>query len=143
MARNVIGIIFYVIAGFFFYGVGLLAFINMPDVGKFNFVIMGIFAIPALVCTVIGAVVHSSGNWKASAGIVLLSAAAFNLFVVMTLISLMMSPELEKLVPNNSLSMFTGYRSGFATMAVQVCTGGLLLIAGWKQRAGNKAGRPG
>ncbi len=127
MIRKIISIFFYFLGGFFVYGVCLLSFINLPDVDKFKFVIVGVFAIPALIFMIIGAAISHFQNWKSSIGIVLLSGVGFNLIVVITFICILLTPEIYKYFPNNNLASFNDYFSGFSVMLVLAGLGGFLL----------------
>jgi hypothetical protein len=136
MVRKIISVFFYILGGFFVYMVCLLAFINIPEVGAFKFLIMGGFSIPALIFLVIGAAICRFQNWKSSLGIVLLSGVGFNLLVVITFICIRLTPEINELFPDNKLGFFNDYFSGFSVMLVLAGLGGFLLRTSKKKIAG-------
>lgn len=72
--RNVFGIIALVLSGFFFYTLNILAFINQPA-WPVKFVIIAVFAIPAVVFLLIGISCRGFDKLRRDLGIVLLSAA--------------------------------------------------------------------
>lgn len=127
MVRKIISVFFYVLGGFFVYSVCLLAFINIPRVGAFKFIIMGGFSIPALIFLIIGAAIDRFQNWKSSIGTVLLSAVGFTLLGVITFICILITPGIEEFFPNNKLALFNDYYSGFLVMLAWASLGGFLL----------------
>lgn len=135
MTRKVISIIFYVISGFFFYNVCVLAFVNEPPVLT-KFAIMGGFCIPALIALGIGLACARLQNWKRDVGIVIISAAALTAFMVLTMACLFLSPEFKEFFPDNTITMdfFSDYVSGISCMAI-LGTAGILLIRNSKKNA--------
>src|SRR5262249_27021679 len=96
MIRRVLSVVFYVVAGFLFYMVSLLAFIDGAAVGA-NGAALGAndaafakwlpiitFTVPALITLVAGLAIMGFRDWRRDAGIVLLSAAGFTTFLVST-----------------------------------------------------------
>lgn len=133
VTRKVISIICYVISGFFFYNVCVLAFVNEPPVLA-KFAIMGGFCIPALIALGIGLVCAHFRNWKRDVGIVITSAAGFTSFLILTMVCLFMSPEFKEFFPDNTMDFFSDYVSGISCMAI-LGTAGILLIKNSKERA--------
>ncbi|MBN1378682.1 MAG: hypothetical protein JXA04_05560 [Gammaproteobacteria bacterium] len=130
MLRPTISIILHVLAGFFIYGVCLIAFAGGQDVGSHKYTIMAIFAVPALILLPIAVAVYRFQGWKSSVGITFLSVAAFNLIAILTFACLFLDPEFVKLFPDkNPLEMFNDYFSGTVVMIVVTITGGLLYIS--------------
>jgi hypothetical protein len=135
MVRRIISAFFYILGGFFVYTVCLIAFTSIPKVGAFKFAIMGGFSIPALIFMVIGAAVCRFQNWKSSMGIALLSGVGLNLLVVFSFICILLTPELDKYFPQNSIASFNDYLSGFSVMAILAGLGFILLKANNKDNA--------
>ena len=117
----------------------LLAFINIPQVGVFKFVIMGGFSIPALISLFMGAVICRFQNWKYSIGIVLLSSVGFNLLVVIAFISILLTTDLHEFFPDNNLASFNDYLSGFSLMFFLAGLGCILLMSNKRKIAESAA----
>ncbi|MGC2423431.1 MAG: hypothetical protein WA666_03640 [Nitrospirota bacterium] len=95
---KVIGIILYVMAGFFIMIVSLFAFSNMPtETMKAKFGIMGIFAIPAVLLMIIGVAFNRFKKWKTAVGTVLISATGMVIFTVITFVCIRLDPNANKL----------------------------------------------
>ncbi|MCP3942849.1 MAG: hypothetical protein GY710_15370 [Desulfobacteraceae bacterium] len=92
-----------------------------------KFIILGGFSLPAIIFLIIGAAISRFQNWKSSMGIVLLSGVAFNLFVIIVFICILLTPEVDKLFPDNNLASFDDYFSGCSVMLVLAVLGGFLL----------------
>lgn len=127
MLRKIISIFFYISAGFFIYGVCLIAFVNIPQDCGVKFLIMGIFSIPVLLCLFIASAVSSFQNWKYYTGVTLLSGVGFNTLVIITIICLLLTPELNEFFPDNKLGFFNDYISGFSVMFILGGTGGFMI----------------
>ncbi len=124
--RQVLSIIFYCVAGFFVYMVGLLAFISgLPHLEKWAFV--GGLSVPGVISLLIGLAIGRFRNWRRSTGIVLLAGTAVNALVVLTLICISLSAEYKVMFPRNELAFMSDYRSGFFFMLIIVAGGGGLL----------------
>jgi len=130
--RKVIGIIFYVIAGFFIYMVCLLSFINEPNLEKWG--IVAGFTILALLFLSIGLAVNRFKNWKRHLGIVLLSGSGTTCFIIFTVACLLMSDEFKEMMEPDTFDYFNAYITGgvftFITGAL-----GMLLIIIYKKEA--------
>jgi hypothetical protein len=137
VTRKLISIICYVISGFFFYNVCVLAFVNEPPVLA-KFAIMGGFCIPALIALGIGLACVRFQNWKRDVGIVITSAAGLTSFLILTIGCLFMSPEFKEFFPDNTMHFFSDYVSGISCMAI-LGTAGILLIWNSKKNAENDA----
>ncbi len=131
--RKVISIILYVISGFFFYTVCLIAFLNnLPILIKYA--VMGVLCIPAVIALGIGLVSGCFGNWKRDIGIVITSAAGFALLVALTMACIFLSPEFEEFFHYNKadlIGLYSDYVSGFGSIAI-LGTTGIFLI--WSSR---------
>ena len=133
MMRKVISIIFYVISGFFFYMVCLLAFMN-PPVKQLpvlvKFALIGGFSIPALIAMGIGLACSRFQNWKRDIGIITISAAGFTTFMVLTIICMLISPEFKELYPDNKFEFFSDYVTGTGCIIILGTIGVLLIKIG-------------
>lgn len=136
MIRNGVGILFFVVSGFFVYMVGLLAFFDLPDVGTKKFMIMGGFSIPLIIFHLIGLAFYRGANWKTSTGITLFVGGAFNILVVISMLSIKGSPEIAEVMDTSSLNAFNDYVSGFVVMAIFLGVGTILYLLG---RPANKS----
>lgn len=123
---RVISIILYVISGFFFNLVSLLAFVNgFPVLTKFA--IMGGFSIPALLILGIGLACTHFRNWKRDVGIVLISSAGSAAFLVLTMITVYFDPEFKKMFPDHKMTLFSDYVSGVSFIMVLIVAGILFI----------------
>lgn len=118
MIRNGVGIFFFVVSGFFIYMVGLLAFFDIPDIGSKKFMIMGGFSIPLIMSHLVGLALYRGSNWKIPTGITLFTGGAFNILVVISMLSIKGSPEISTVMDTSSLDAFNDYISGFTVMAI-------------------------
>jgi hypothetical protein len=121
--RKVFSIICYVIAGFFFYMVCVMAFANAPSLGVKLGTLLGV-SIPAVVAHLVGLALSRFRNWRRDTGIVLLSAAGVSAFLVFTFVCMLMTEEFRKMMNPKTLTFFSDYLTG----------GGLtlgLLVVGW------------
>jgi hypothetical protein len=149
MIRRVLSVVFYVIAGFLFYTVSVVAFIDGAAVGA-NGAALGandaafakwlpviIFTIPALLTLVVGLAIMGFRDWRRDAGIVLLSAAGFTTFLVFTFATMLMNEEFRKMMPPDmpDITRFFGdYITGATVIVGLALGGGLLVITSRKPR---------
>ena len=147
MIRKVLSVGLYIIAGFFFYMVCVLAFIDGAAVGG-NDAALGaddaafakwlpiiIFTVPAILTLVAGLAVMGFQDWRRDAGIVLLSATGFTTLLVFMFATMLMKEESRKMMPPDMLRFFGDYITGAAVIVVLSLVGGLLLMTRRKPRA--------
>ncbi len=141
MPRKVISIIFYVIAGFLLYIVGLLAFLNMsalPSAGEppawAKFAIVGGFSVPAIIALVIGLGISRFQHWKRDVGIVMVSGAGTTAFVVFGVACTLLSPESKEFLPRDKLELFSDIVTGVICMALIVVLGVALIMISKKSQ---------
>jgi hypothetical protein len=131
--RKLTSIGLYIVAGFFFYMVSILAFINDAPLGAKTLaaktLMVAIFAIPAVLALLAGLAVGRFQNWRRNAGAVLLSATGVTLFVVFTVACLMTSDEFRRMMPPDTLTFFSDYITGALVIVVLAIGGALLLWA--------------
>jgi hypothetical protein len=136
--RNVFGIIAYVCSGFFFYAVNIVAFVNQP-LWPIKSTIILVFAVPAILFSVIGSFCRGFGHFQRDLGIVLLSAAANSILVILSFVCMFASPELAKSLPPDTLQMFSAITFGAASLALYIFIGlGLLLMSRKKNGENSK-----
>lgn len=126
MIRNVSSIIFNVVAGFFFYIVAVLGFMNGPAY-EFKWAIMAGFMVPALLALCAGLALKRFCNWRRITGIVLLCASAFTTFLVFTIACLFMEEDFRKMMNPDALKLFSDYITGCAVIVVFAGLGWMLL----------------
>ena len=146
MIRRVLSVVFYIVAGFLFYTISVLAFIdgaavgaNQPafgadDAALAKWLPIIIFAVPAILILVAGLAIMGFRDWKRDAGIVLLSAAGFTTFGVFMFATMLMKEESRKMMPPDILKFFGDYITGAAVIVVLALAGGLLLLTSRKPR---------
>jgi hypothetical protein len=135
MIRRVLSVGFYIVAGFLFYTVSVLAFIDdaavgAGDTGFPKWLPMIIFAVPAILSLVVGLAIMGFQDWRRDAGIVLLSAAGFTTFLIFTFATMFMNEQYRKIMPPEMpdvLRFFGDYITG-ATVIVGLALGGALLV---------------
>ena len=127
--RKVLGILLYIVAGFFVYMVCLLAFVNQePPIAKWGIVVG--FSIPAALFLCGGLAINRFQNWRRDSGIVLLAGAGFTFFLVFTLACLLMTEEFKRMMEPDSLDFFSAYIAGFCFILGSGALGVVLLRAG-------------
>jgi len=111
----------YIVAGFFVYMIGLLAFLNprfLPSGNKpplwVKYAIVGGFCIPGVVALVIGLALSRFRHWKRDVGIVLASGAGTTAFVVLSMACCLLSPDFKKVFPRNILAFFSDIVTGLS-----------------------------
>jgi hypothetical protein len=149
MIRRVLSVVFYIVAGFFFYTVSVLAFIDgaamgvnqapfgADDAALAKWLPIIIFAVPALITLVIGLAIMGFRDWRRDAGIVFLSVAGFTTFGIFMFVTTFMNEEYRKLMPPDMpdiMKVFGDYITGAAVIVVLALAGCLLVITGRKPR---------
>lgn len=126
--RRVSGVVLYVIAGFFIYGVNLFGFVNAPTPAA-KWGVMGVFIAIACLAQVGGLVLARFQNWRRDTGIVLLCASGFTALVALTLVCLFLSDEFRRLLQPDTLTFFSDYIIGTMIVVAFAGLGWLLLRA--------------
>jgi hypothetical protein len=136
--RKILSIVFYVIAGFFFYAVNGLAFVNIaavktatPPPAWTKLVVLGSFAVPALISLLIGLAMTRFQQWKRDVGIVLVSAGGVTSFIAVTMACLFISPESKRYFPPDTpdMSQFFGdLTAGIVGIVTSMALGVLFII---------------
>jgi hypothetical protein len=145
MIRKVLSVGLYIIAGFFFYMVCVLAFIDgaavtnggalgADDAAFAKWFPIIIFTVPAILTLVVGLAIMGFQDWRRDAGIVLLSAAGFTTLLVFMFATMLMKEESRKMMPPDMLKFFGDYITGAAVIVVLALAGGLLVITSRKPR---------
>jgi hypothetical protein len=134
--RKALGVICYILAGFFVYMVCLLAFVNQPTIAKWG--IVAGFSLPALVFLSIGLSVNGFQRWRRDTGVVLLSGAGFTSFVIFTFVCFIMTEEFEQMMQPDTLAFFNAYISG-GIFILSVVTLGIVLLKTEKKTAEGSA----
>jgi hypothetical protein len=150
MIRRVLSVAFYIVAGFLFYTVSVLAFIDgavlaagtagfdASDVSFAKWLPIIIFTVPALITLLIGLAIMGFRDWRRDAGIVLLSAAGFTTFLVFTVATMLMNEQYRKMMPPDMpdiMRFFGDYITGAAVIVGLALGGALLLLTSRKPRA--------
>ena len=118
--RPIAGVLSFIAAGFFFYGLAGIAFISTPG-WSIKLVIVTSFAVPAAVFFGLGAWCWGR-NVLQNLGIVLLSAAGITTMVVFSFVAMLMTPEYAKLLPPETTQLFSSVWTG------TICLGGYVVI---------------
>jgi fucose 4-O-acetylase-like acetyltransferase len=129
MIRKVFSIIMLIVAGFFFYIVGLLGFIAEPSTSAKLGVMLG-FALPSVVALFIGLALRKFRRWKRDAGVVLVSAAGLGSFIVVSFVFMLMSEEYRRMMGPDTIAYFRDYVTGGAILLVMAVLGTVLLWQG-------------
>lgn len=108
--RKVSAIILYIVAGFFVYAAGLLAFVDQPPASKWGMI--AVFSLPALVCLCAGLAINRFNRWKRDVGVVLLSGAGLTAFIALTFVCFLLTEEFKEMIQPESLRFFSAYVSG-------------------------------
>src|SRR5262245_14543740 len=132
--RKLLSIILYIVAGFFFYTVSLMSFIDVAAFGAdaagsgAKWFLIVVFAVPALLALGGGLAIARFQDWRRDTGIVLLSAAGFTTFLIFTFASMAMNEEFRRLVKPETFRLFGDYVTGAAVIVGLAVAGALLLM---------------
>ncbi|MBT3289081.1 MAG: hypothetical protein HN849_07430 [Victivallales bacterium] len=132
--RKTCSIILYVIAGYFFYMVALLGFLDGRIPVGVKCSVLPFFMLPGAVSLCIGLALRGFRNWRRDTGIVVLSCAGFSALMVLTFLCMFASEELRKVIDPRAFTLFNDYLSGTA-VTLAFAASGLLLIRADKMRA--------
>ncbi len=135
--RNVFGVIFLILSGFFVYMVGLLAFFDLPDSETGKFVIMVGACVPLAIFHLIGLLLYRGANWKVSTGITFFIGSSINVIVVIVMLLIQASPEALGGMDSSGLSAFNSYLSGVSVMVFLSGLGAILYFTGNANKASN------
>src|SRR5262249_19175852 len=136
MIRKVLSIVLYVVAGFFLYIVSLVAFIDGAALGVdgagsgAKWLPVVIFTVPAILALGAGLAIARFQDWMRDTGIVLLCAAGFTTFLILTFASLLMNEDYRRMMPPEALTVFGDYITGSAVIAALAVAGVLLVLTG-------------
>jgi hypothetical protein len=131
--RKVLGILFYVVAGFLLNIVCYMSFLKSPLWVKSA--MMGTFFIPGAIALVIGLTINRFRNWKREVGIVFVSGAGTNAFLFFTMICFFCSPELDlkKYFSDNTPDILTDFVSGIGCILLFMVVGIVLIRSSRKE----------
>lgn len=126
MLRKVLSIIFYVIAGFFAFGILMANFIKIsPDALQMKFLIMGFYIILVSLLLLFGLAISRFDNWKRTVGIFLLSVLGFSLLFLVIQVSIYFTPELRQIYDNEGIY----FDQNFDYLSTAVYLGVLAVLA--------------
>jgi hypothetical protein len=135
--RNIFGVIFLILSGFFIYMLGLLAFIELPDPETGKFAIMAGIFVPLAIFHTIGLYLYRGANWKTSTGITLFIGSSFNVLIITVILLMQASPEALGSIDASGISAFSSYLFGFSVMALLSGLGAILYFTGKANKASN------
>lgn len=136
MIRKIISIIIYVFAGFFFFSVDSVLFIDnkqhIPCYFKLG--IAGFFFVLGLILFFIGILFSGLKNWRRDLGVLFITVTAIELFTIMTFICIYLTPELQAMMPKNVY--LYSQSSLLQRISYIIFTGavGVLLLLRYKQK---------
>ncbi|MCH1919099.1 hypothetical protein L9G15_06580 [Shewanella sp. A3A] len=128
--RNVLGVLFFIGAGFLVYMVGLFAFIDVPEAGNGKWVMLSLSCIPLVIFQLLGLALFRGSNWQTVTGITLLSGIGMTLLVVVSMFTMRLSPELMAMENAYALEMMSDYVAGGVISALLLMLSGLLIFQG-------------
>lgn len=124
------GILAYVVAGFFLYAVNLIVLFRVPDGGGGSkALIVSIFLIPALLSWMIGSGLRGRNRWMRDLGVLLVSVSAFDAFLGLTFLCIFLTPEFRQMAQPETWSTMSDYRSGLICFFVYLVFGAVLLYS--------------
>ena len=131
MISNIARVIFYIVAGFFVYGVELLAFINLGP-GKYltTLGVCVVSAVVAILALVAGSAFDRFRHMIRDSGIVLLSVGGFVAVGVLSFAWLMGSEDFRKALGPQAVAALTDYVTGFSCLIALTLLGFILVIVG-------------
>lgn len=131
MISKVARVFFYIVAGFFVYGVELLAFIDLGP-GKYltTLEVCVVLAVCALLALVVGSAFDRFRHIMRDSGIVLLSVGGFVAVGVLSVAWVMGSDDFRKALGPQAVAALTGYVTGFSCLIALALLGLILVIVG-------------
>lgn len=126
MMRNVFSIILRIIAGFLFYMVSLLGFINEPSTKAKWWMILG-FTLVAILALGSGLALQGFRNGKRNAGTVLVWSSGVTVFIIFSFACMLMTEEFRMMMDPQALTFFDDYATG-SILIVGLAIIGWLLI---------------
>lgn len=127
--RKLFSIILLVIAGFFFYMAGLMAFIHGETMSA-KWGIMLAFTVPALLALGAGLGLTRFRGWRTNTGIVLLASSGVTVFIAFTFACLLAGDDFRQMIKPETVVFFSDYATGFAVVAGFAIIGLLLIKSG-------------
>jgi hypothetical protein len=115
-----------IVSGFFFYMVSLLSLVNEGP-GTTKAIIVAIFSIPAFLFLIPGVDPRGGAYVRRNIGIVLLSATAVSLLVIVQFALMVRDPATAKYIRPDTLQFFGDYKSGAICLAIYTVAGLVLL----------------
>ncbi len=109
--RKALGIVFYVLAGFFVYTVCLLSFLN-DEHAMAKWMMVAVFSLPAVAFLFIGLSLNRYLKWKRDVGAVLLWGTGFTVSVIFMFICFLTSEDFRKMIKPETLHIFNSYATG-------------------------------
>ncbi|HBK47658.1 MAG TPA: hypothetical protein DDZ67_14755 [Xanthomonadaceae bacterium] len=128
--REALGVLALVVAGILVYTACLMAF---ADIGPYKAVLLGVFAVPALLATLLGKWLRRIG-WRHAFGLPLFWGGVSTLAMVICMACMWFTPQLQPLFAADP-RVVGGYRQGLALLAGCLLLGGLCWRAGLRARA--------
>ena len=132
--RNFIGIFFFIISGFFIYMLHVMSFMDFQVGIDKKLQILGAICIPIVIFHTIALVFYRGVNWLTSTGITFMSVSTFNVFSIITFISIKYSPEL---FVGNELEtldkIHNDYSNGLSVTVVFILIGATCYFMGKKR----------
>jgi hypothetical protein len=126
--RKALGIVLYVIGGYFLWMVTLLAFVNVPQTGA-KWIFIAAVAVLAAGTIGGGVALRRFQHWRREVGIVLLCTPGFTAFGVFALVCVFLSEELRKFMRPDIFAFWSDYVTGGAVAIAFAGLGGFLLNA--------------
>ena len=130
---KVLGILLYIVAGFFLNTVCILGFLSDQDI-KAKLIILGIFVVIAAVPLLIGlACMGGNRKWKRQFGIIFVSVSGYTAFEVLLIVWMFTNEEFVELMPRKpDLELFSGIYTGTGIILGLAVVGSYLLYSARK-----------
>ena len=119
-------VLLHVVAGYVLFMLCGFAFVRTDEWPR-KMTITGVVAVIAGVFLLLGLAVSGFRTWRRDAGIVLLLAAGFTAFTVLSMVCVVFTPELADRMRPDTIAFFSDYVAGGETIAVLAILGGFLL----------------
>ena len=127
-------VICYITGGLFVDAVGLMAFLDVSQIESGSepntfakYFAMGIFAVPALISLLGGLYLNGFRNAERDTGVVLLSGAGMAGLVALSVLCMVLTPELKDHMHTDSLLLFGDVTSGLGCILIFALLGAFLL----------------
>jgi len=133
--HRIAGIAFLCISGFLLYIGTLICLCRLgADHNRARLGVLAVVVTFALVAMAIGIAARGFGTWRRDVGVTLVTTGCFNVFLILTLACIVMTPELDEYFPPERKAFISNFRDGGLYLGV-LLAGGLAALHSARSRS--------